>query len=164
MWNYADWSGNSSMLGLIITTTILWPFFRDHSREPVPEESFWTLQCKGRLTEAETLTIQLGAPSGLTSTPPPSPIFYRPDAIPATQPTVSKHLRQLSAERNTTIQLEALRQCIPPPRHVLPMPPFWRISKGSRFMSVNYFPFLQIVTNLENNPCIQTVIRIATEI
>jgi len=26
--------------------------------------------------------------------PPPSPIFYRPDALPADQPTVSKHWRQ----------------------------------------------------------------------
>jgi len=34
----------------------------------VPEENFWTLWCKGRFTEADTLTIQLGAtPSGLTS-------------------------------------------------------------------------------------------------
>jgi len=42
--------------------------FRDHLGEPVPEENFWTLWCKGRLTEAETLTIQLGAtPSELTS-------------------------------------------------------------------------------------------------
>jgi len=45
-----------------------WPFFRDHPGEPVPEENFWTLWCKGRLTEADTLTIWLGAtPSGLTS-------------------------------------------------------------------------------------------------
>jgi len=37
-------------------------------REPVPEENFWTLWCKGRLTEAETPTIRMGAtPSGLTS-------------------------------------------------------------------------------------------------
>jgi len=50
------------------TTTILPPFFRDHPGEPVPEENFWTLRCKGRLTEADTLTIRLGAtPSGLTS-------------------------------------------------------------------------------------------------
>jgi len=28
--------------------------------------------------------------------PPPSPIFYRPDALPVTQPTVSKHWRQLA--------------------------------------------------------------------
>jgi len=48
------------------TTTVLRPFFRDH--QPVPEENFWTLWCKGRLTEADILTIQLGAtPSGLTS-------------------------------------------------------------------------------------------------
>jgi len=34
----------------------------------VPEENFWTLWCKGRLTEADTQTIRLGAtPSGLTS-------------------------------------------------------------------------------------------------
>jgi len=34
----------------------------------VPEENFWTLWCKGRLTEANTPTIRLGAtPSGLTS-------------------------------------------------------------------------------------------------
>jgi len=36
--------------------------------EPVLEENFWTLSCKGRLTEADTLTIRLGAtPSGLSS-------------------------------------------------------------------------------------------------
>jgi len=50
------------------TTTVLRPFFWDHPGEPLPEENFWTLWCKGRLTEADTLTIQLGAtPSGLTS-------------------------------------------------------------------------------------------------
>jgi len=42
--------------------------FRDHLSEPVPEEKFWTLWCKGRLTEANTLTIRQGTtPSGLTS-------------------------------------------------------------------------------------------------
>jgi len=52
----------------ITATTILRPFFRDYSGEPVPEENFWTLWCKGRLTEADTPTIRLGAtPSGLTS-------------------------------------------------------------------------------------------------
>jgi len=35
--------------------------FRDHPGEPVPEENFWTLWCKGRLTEANTPTIRLGA-------------------------------------------------------------------------------------------------------
>jgi len=66
--------------------------FRDCLGEPVPEENFWTLRCKGRLTEADTLTIRLGTtPSGLTSAylhhPP---FYYRPDALPAAQPTVSK--------------------------------------------------------------------------
>jgi len=42
--------------------------FRDHPGAPVPEKNFWTLWCKGRLTEADTPTIQLGAtPSGPTS-------------------------------------------------------------------------------------------------
>jgi len=50
------------------TTTVLRPFFRDHPGEPVPGQHFWTLWCKGRLTEADTPTIRLGAtPSGLTS-------------------------------------------------------------------------------------------------
>jgi len=53
---------------------------------------FWTLWCKGRLTEADTLTIRLGVtPSGLTNAHiHHPPIFYRPDALPAAQPTVSK--------------------------------------------------------------------------
>jgi len=74
------------------TTTVLRPFFRDHPGEPVPEENFWTLWCTGRLTD--TLTIQLGTtPSGLTSAHlhHPPHIFYGPDALPATQPTVSEH-------------------------------------------------------------------------
>ena len=40
------------------TTTVLRPFFRDHPGELVPEENFWTLWCKGRLTEADTPTIR----------------------------------------------------------------------------------------------------------
>ena len=49
------------------TTTVLRPFFWNHPGEPVPEDNLWTLWCKGRLTEADTPTIRLGAtPSGLT--------------------------------------------------------------------------------------------------
>jgi len=49
-------------------TTVLRPFFWDHPGEPVPERNLWTLRCRGRLTEADTMTIRLGAtPSGLTS-------------------------------------------------------------------------------------------------
>jgi len=81
------------------TTTVLRPFFQDHPGEPVTEENFWTLWCKGRLTEADTQTISPGAtPSRLTSAHlhHPPPIFYRLNALPVTQPTLSKHRRQLA--------------------------------------------------------------------
>ena len=42
-------------------TSVLRPFFWDHPGEPMPEENFWTLRCKGRLTEADTPAIRLGA-------------------------------------------------------------------------------------------------------
>jgi len=35
--------------------------------------------------------------------PPPSPIFYRPDALPAAQPTVSKHSRKKTLEFSSTV-------------------------------------------------------------
>ena len=44
-----------------------------HTDHPAGRHSIWTNQCP----------------------PPPSPHFYRPDALPAAQPTVSKHWRQL---------------------------------------------------------------------
>ena len=64
-------------------TTVLWPFFRDYPGEPVPEEIFMV---QGKITEADTPTIRLGAtPSRLISDPPPSsPIFFfTPAALPA---------------------------------------------------------------------------------
>jgi len=78
------------------TTTVLRPFFRDNPGETVPKENFRSLWCKGRLTEADTPTTRLGAtPSGLISAHLHHPaIFFRPDALPATQPTASKHWRQ----------------------------------------------------------------------
>jgi len=86
------------------TTTILRLFFRDHPGEPEPEENFWTLLCKERLTEADTLTIRLSAtPSGLTSDhlhhlPH---IFYRPVALPAAQPTQTNKPQTDGAENRT---------------------------------------------------------------
>jgi len=68
-------------------TTILQPFFRDHLGEPVPEEKCWTLWCKGRLTEADTLTIRLGAtPSGLTSAHLHHPPIFFTDRMPFLPP------------------------------------------------------------------------------
>ena len=71
-------------------TTVLWPFFWDHPDDPVPEENFWILWCKGRLTEADTLTILpiwLGAtPSGLTSVHLHRPPYFFADRMPFLPP------------------------------------------------------------------------------
>jgi len=50
----------------------------------VPEKIFWTFMVQGKITEADTPTIRLGAtPSGLISDPPPSSPILTPDALPA---------------------------------------------------------------------------------
>jgi len=53
------------------------PLLNTHPGEPVPEENFWTLWCKGRLTETDTPTIRLGTtPSGLSSAHLHHPPFF----------------------------------------------------------------------------------------
>jgi len=82
------------------TTTVLRPFFWDHPGEPVPEENFWTFWCKGRLTEADTLTILLGAtPSRLTyAYLHHPPIFFLQARCPSRHPSNSiKALKATSA-------------------------------------------------------------------
>ena len=73
---YIAAAGVSRTLSLTLQQTFLPPhhhnrftaLFQGPPGEPVPEEYFWTLWCKGRLTEADTPTIRLCAtPSGLTS-------------------------------------------------------------------------------------------------
>ena len=55
----------------------------------MPEENFWTLGCKGRLTEADTQTIWLGAtPSRLTSAHLHHPYFLQA-GCPSCRPTNS---------------------------------------------------------------------------
>jgi len=86
------------------TTTILPPFFRDHPDEPVPEENFCTLWCKDWLTEADTLTIRLGAtPSGLTSAhlhhPPPTFFTGRMPFLPPSQECQSTEGNQLISKK-----------------------------------------------------------------
>jgi len=49
---------------------------------------------QGKIIEAEVPTVRVGATTTeLTAPPPPQPpkVFYRPDALPAAQPTASKH-------------------------------------------------------------------------
>jgi len=46
---------------------------------------------QGKIMEAEAPTVRVGAtPTGLMA-PHKPPVFYRPDALPAAQPTASKH-------------------------------------------------------------------------
>ena len=72
------------------TTTVLRPFFRYHPVEPVLEENFWTLWCKGRLTEADILTIRLGAtPSGQTNAHLHHPPYFLQAVCPSRRPTNS---------------------------------------------------------------------------
>jgi len=75
------------------------PFFRDHPCEPVPEDNFWTLWCKGRLTEADTLTIRAGVtPSRLTSAYLCHPPYFLQARCPSCRPTNSvKALKATSA-------------------------------------------------------------------
>ena len=72
------------------TTTVLQPI-RDYLGEPVPEENLWTLWCKGRLTEADTPIWAPLHPDYPVPTSTIPHIFYRPNALPAAQPTASKH-------------------------------------------------------------------------
>jgi len=72
----------------------------------VPEGNFWTLWCKGRLTEADTPTSRLGAtPSGLTSAHlPPSPIFTgRMPFLPPNQQCQSIRIREKTLEFSTVL-------------------------------------------------------------
>jgi len=54
---------------------------------------FWIFMEQGKIVEAEALTMRVGATTtGLTAPPhDPPKVFYRPDALPAAQPTASKH-------------------------------------------------------------------------
>jgi len=72
--------------------------FRDHPGEPAPEENFWTLWGKGKLTETDTPTIRLDAtPSRLTSAHVHHPPFLEA-GCPSCRPTNSvKALKATSA-------------------------------------------------------------------
>jgi len=71
--------------------------FQDHPGDPVPKENFWTLWCKGRLTEADTPTIQLGAtPSRLTN----AHLHHPPPYFTGRMPFLPPNQHRLSTEGN----------------------------------------------------------------
>jgi len=97
------WS--SSAQHHVHTTIVLRPFFRDHLGEPVPEENFWTLWRKRRLTEADTLTIRLGAtPSGLTS----AHLHYPPIFFTGWMPFLPPNQQCQSTEGNNTVRSQRI--------------------------------------------------------
>jgi len=74
-------------------TTILRPFFPDYLGEPVPEEKLLDFMVQGKINRGRHTDHPAGCHFIRTNQcpPPPSPIFYRPDALSVAQPTVSKH-------------------------------------------------------------------------
>jgi len=66
-----------------IITYTLRPFSLDYAGAPVPEENLVDFVVQRKITEADTLTTQLGATQfGLISDPPPSSPIFMPDALP----------------------------------------------------------------------------------
>jgi len=60
-------------MNIITYTTVLQPFSLDYPGAPVPEENLVDFVVQWKITEADTLTTQLGATQfGLISDPPPS--------------------------------------------------------------------------------------------
>jgi len=79
----------------------------------VPEENFWTLWCKGRLTEADTLTIWLGAtPSGLTSAHLHHPPIFLQAGCPSCCPTNSIKALKATALKATYIVVKEQKTII----------------------------------------------------
>ena len=64
-------------------------FFWDHPGEPVPEENFWTLWCKRRLTEADT-DHPAGCHSIRTNQCPPPPNALLINTVPAKHSSIPK--------------------------------------------------------------------------
>jgi len=70
------------------------PCFWDYLAEPVPEEKLLDFMAHGEINRGRHTDHPAGRHSIRTNQcrpPPSSPIFHRPDALPAAQPTVSRH-------------------------------------------------------------------------
>jgi len=81
----------SAFYSYTTTTTVLRTSFRDHPGQPVPRRELLDFMVQGKINGGRHTDWCL---------PPPSPhIFYRLDALPAAQPTASKHWRQLQDAR-----------------------------------------------------------------
>jgi len=72
------------------------------------QQNFWTLLCKGRLTEADKPTIQLGAtPSGLNSAHLHHPPYFLQAGCPTCHPTNSvKALKASSKNQQSAVKMQ----------------------------------------------------------
>jgi len=80
------------------TTTVLRPFFLDYPGEPVPEEKLLDFMVQGKINRGRHTDHPAGRHSIWSNQcplPPSHHLFYRPDALPVAEPTVSTHWRQL---------------------------------------------------------------------
>ena len=104
--SHSDYGQDAKVLLNGVTCTISVPEFSYTTPQPIYGpfsectwvsrcENFWTLWCKGRLRQADTVTIRLATTlTGLTSAHLHYPlhIFYTLHVLPAVQLTASKHL------------------------------------------------------------------------
>jgi len=96
------------------TTTVLWPFFRDNPGEPVPEENFWTLWCKGILNRGKHTDHLAGRHSIRTNQCPhlPSPHFLQarcPSCHPANSVKALK-ARHQNCQKNVLVGIKAPKE------------------------------------------------------
>jgi len=79
----------------------------------VQEENFWTLWCKGRLTEADTPTIRLGAtPSELTSAHLHHPPIFFTGRMPFLLPNQQCQSTECNISANTDFIIFCIRKSV----------------------------------------------------
>ena len=87
-------------------------FVRDYLGEPVPEP-IWILLKQETVSDSDirwAICKSAPYPSQITMPAPQHSVFYRPDALPAAQPTASKHWRQIIA--NAVVYAYACLLCV----------------------------------------------------
>ena len=127
------------------TTTVLRPLFWDHPGEPVPEENFWTSWCKGRLTEADTLTIRLGAtPSGLTS----AHLHHHPVFFTGRMPFLPPNQQRQSTQGNQRIRIR--EKTLEFSSTVLPAPSPYRCVVSMLYLKLECGPMPNLMVALPN--------------
>jgi len=98
------------------TTTVSRPLIRDtRVGRYQKKQLLWIFMEQGRIMEAEAPTVRVGTtPTRLMaplSPQPPPKVFYRSDALPAAQPTVSKHWRYKLYKRPGTLWAAPCGHC-----------------------------------------------------